>query len=178
MITPDGFNALLKTLEEPPSTVIFILATTNPEKVPKTIMSRCVNVTFGKAKKEELLHMLHRIVTMEKLKVTLPVLDLISHHADGSFRDAAKLLEELVMQNKLEMDEVLGYLGVRSKESLLHTLHTKDVHAALIWIEEFANAGGSFKNLIEELLGQLHDLLLSKHKIGKDILTRLFHFLK
>ena len=174
MITPDGFNALLKTLEEPPSTVIFILATTNPEKVPKTIMSRCVNVTFGKAKKAELLHMLHRIVTLEKLKVAPDVLDLISHHADGSFRDAAKLLEELVMQNKLEMDEVLGYLGVRSKESLLHTLHTKDVHAALIWIEEFANAGGSFKNLIEELLGQLHDLLLSKHKIGEGHLNPPF----
>lgn len=167
MITSDGFNALLKTLEEPPSTVIFILATTNPEKVPKTIMSRCVNVTFGKAKKEELLHMLHRIVTMEKLKVTLPVLDLISHHADGSFRDAAKLLEELVMQHKLEMDEVLGYLGVRSKESLLLTLHTKGAPQALTWIEEFANAGGSFKNLIEELLSQLHDLLLAKHKIGE-----------
>jgi len=167
MITSDGFNALLKTLEEPPSTVIFILATTNPEKVPKTIMSRCVNVTFGKAKKEELLHMLHRIVTMEKLKVAPPVLELISHHADGSFRDAAKLLEELVMQNKLEMDDVLGYFGVRSKESLLHTLHTKDAHAALSWIEEFANAGGSFKNLIEELLSQLHSLLLAKHKIGE-----------
>ena len=78
------------------------------------------------------------------------------------------------MQNKLEMDEVLGYLGVRSKESLLHTLHTKDVHAALIWIEEFANAGGSFKNLIEELLGQLHDLLLSKHKIGEGHLNPPF----
>ena len=167
MITSDGFNALLKTLEEPPSTVIFILATTNPEKVPKTIMSRCVNVTFGKAKKEELLHMLHRIVTLEKLKVAPLVLDLISHHADGSFRDAAKLLEELVIQHKLEMDEVLGYLGVRSKESLLLILHTKQTFQALTWIEEFGNAGGSFKNLIEELLGQLHALLLAKHKIGE-----------
>lgn len=167
MITSDGFNALLKTLEEPPSTVIFILATTNPEKVPKTIMSRCVNVTFGKAKKEELLHMLHRIVTMEKLKVEPAVLDLISHHADGSFRDAAKLLEELVMQHKLEMDDVLEYLGVRSKESLLRTLHAKGAAEALVWVEEFAAAGGSFKNLIEELLSQLHDLLLAKHKIGE-----------
>ena len=166
MITSDGFNALLKTLEEPPSAVIFILATTNPEKVPKTIVSRCVNVTFGKAKKEELLHMLHRIVTMERLKVDSAVLDLISHHADGSFRDAAKLLEEIVVQNKFALEEVLGYLGVRSKGSLLHTLHTKSAADALAWIEEFADAGGSFKNLIEELLGQLHDLLLGKHKIG------------
>lgn len=167
MITNDGFNALLKTLEEPPSTVIFILATTNAEKIPKTIASRCIPIIFGKAKKNEIVHMLDRIIKSEKLHIDTKILDLIASHSDNSFRDGAKLLEELVIQKKLEYSEIQSYLGVRSKDNFLQVLSTKPLSASLQWISEFSQTGGSFKNLIEELLAQLHIQLLSKHDIDK-----------
>ena len=70
MITPDAFNALLKTLEEPPKTVLFILATTNEEKVPTTIISRCVRIPFGQANKADIFHMLDRMIKKEHLEVS------------------------------------------------------------------------------------------------------------
>ncbi|OGK62500.1 DNA polymerase III, subunit gamma and tau [Candidatus Roizmanbacteria bacterium RIFOXYB2_FULL_38_10] len=166
MITSDGFNALLKTLEEPSPTVIFILATTNMEKVPKTVLSRCIPVVFGKAKKDELVHMLQRICREEKLNISKEILEIIAQHSEGSFRDAAKLLEELVILNRLKEDEIKSYLGIRSKENLLGILHAKPISEALVWIDEFIHTGGSTKNLIEELLSQLHLMLLEKHKVG------------
>jgi len=166
MITPDGFNALLKTLEEPPKTVIFILATTNLEKVPKTIISRCLIVNFGKAQKKEVKKMLKRIAEGEKIILDERLFDLIASHCERSFRDGAKLIEELVIQNKLNYDEAKKYLGIRSRENLLETLASKPLKDALSWLEEFAAAGGNFKNLIEELLEELHLYLLKKNGLS------------
>ncbi len=168
MITHDGFNALLKTLEEPPPSVIFILATTNPEKIPKTISSRCFIVNFDRAKKEEIKNMLKRIAIGEKLSFDSSLFDLIATHSEKSFRDAAKLLEELVIQKKLDPLEAQAYLGVRSKQSLLEVLQNKSLKEALSWIEEFFQKGGNFKNLIEELLEELRLLLLSKNNLAID----------
>lgn len=166
MITSDGFNALLKTLEEPPSTVIFILATTNLEKVPKTIQSRCIQVGFGRAKPDEIVHMLKRISLHEKLTLTDEALAIISSHSDNSFRDAAKMLEELVMMKKTAPDAIRDYLGIRSKQNLLAVISAKGIHEALAWVEEFSNTGGSVKNLIEEMLLELHDNLLAKNGVA------------
>lgn len=165
MITNDAFNALLKTLEEPPKSVIFILATTNQEKIPKTIGSRCFIINFGKAKKTDISRMLKRIVKNEKITVNDDLLDLIIKHAEGSFRDAAKILEELVIQNKLTFDDGKNFLGIAGKESLLEIIKNKDLKEALTWINEFAERGGSFKNLIEDLLDDLHLMLLIKNKV-------------
>ncbi len=165
MITNEAFNALLKTLEEPPPSVIFILATTNEEKVPKTIQSRCFKVVFGKAKKNDVLQQLHRIVKEENLLVDEKLLDLVASHSDNSFRDAAKLLEELVIQNKLTLDDAQNYVGVRTKLNLLTILESKSLKDTIKWIDDFATTGGSFKNLIEELLAELHDQLLIKNGI-------------
>jgi len=166
MITADGFNALLKTLEEPPETVIFILATTNPEKVPKTIGSRCLIVNFGKAKQTEIKRMLGRIAGQEKLKVEEDIIDLIASHSERSFRDAAKLFEELVIQDKLILAKAREYLGIRSKQSLLDILQNETLAEALGWIEEFTSGNGNYKNLIEEMLEELHVLLLKKSGIN------------
>lgn len=166
MITSDGFNALLKTLEEPPSTVIFILATTNVEKLPKTIQSRCIPIEFGRAKESEIVHMLKRITSHAKLAVTEEVLELIASHSDLSFRDGAKLLEELVMLGKTDIDAARSYVGLRSKNNLLVILSKQTVVEALSWIEEFSKAGGGCKTLIEELLHELHNDLLALNKIG------------
>lgn len=168
MITHDAFNALLKTLEEPPASVIFILATTNSEKVPKTIISRCLTVNFGRAKKVDVMKMLQKITQREKLTIGDDTLDLIASHSEHSFRDAAKLLEELSIQQKMKIEDAKNYLGIRSKSSLLETFQNKSLKDALLWIQEYTTMGGNVKFLIEEILNELETLLLSKNGIETD----------
>ncbi len=162
MITTDAFNALLKTLEEPSDTVIFILATTNEEKVPKTIQSRCVKVIFGKAKKEQVAGMLRRIIKNEKIDVSEETINFIISRSDNSFRDAAKILEELVIQNKLTPEKAAAYLNVREHTSLIGLFETTEPAKVFRWINEFSETGGNFKYLIEELLEELRVQLLIK----------------
>ena len=100
MLTTEAFNALLKTLEEPPAHAVFILCTTEPEKLPKTIVSRCLQIKFQKAKKEEVINSLKRVVKGEKLEVEKEVLAEISVNAEGSFRDAQKILDQLSLANR------------------------------------------------------------------------------
>ncbi len=167
MITQDAFNALLKTLEEPSDTVIFILATTNEEKIPKTIQSRCMKVPFGKAKKEQVAGMLKRIIKKENLKVSQDTIDLITSRSDNSFRDAAKLLEELVIQDKLDPKLAATYLNVRSHTTLLGLFEAKEPAKIFKWINEFAQSGGSFKYLLEEILEELRIQLLIKNGLAQ-----------
>jgi DNA polymerase-3 subunit gamma/tau len=162
MITPDGFNALLKTLEEPPSTAIFILATTNQEKIPKTIASRCIKINFGRAKKEDIVKMLKRYLKLEKISLDDKVLNLIATHSEHSFRDAAKILEELIMQKFSSYEQVEKFLGVRGKGDILDIIGKKDLKEILLWIEEFSQGGGDFKALIESMLESLRINLLMK----------------
>jgi DNA polymerase-3 subunit gamma/tau len=162
MITSDGFNALLKTLEEPPPTTLFVLATTNLEKVPKTIASRCVKVNFGRAKKADLVHMLERIAKEEKLTHLSEMFGLIAEHADYSFRDAAKLFEEIVNQKYTTKDEIEAFFGVKGKDNLLSIIEQKGTKEVFAWIHEFSESGGNFKILLEDLLEKLRILLLSK----------------
>ena len=171
MITHDAFNALLKTLEEPPESVIFILATTNEEKVPVTIQSRCFRISFGSAKKDDVVHQLNRIIKAEHLKISPELLTLITQYSESSFRDAAKLLEELVIQNKFAVEEAKSYLGIRAKENLLVMMKNKPLADALTWIDEFIANGGSVKFILEELLENLREQLLIKSKVktGEEI---------
>lgn len=162
MITPDAFNALLKTLEEPPKTVMFILATTNEEKLPTTIISRCLRVPFGAAKKGDIIHMLERIAIHEKLSLTDEIKDLISTYSENSFRDATKLLEELVVQKKLNPIDAHEYLGIRSKDSLLQIIADKELKDAIDWIDEFVASGGNVKHAIEDMLQKLRVYLVKK----------------
>ena len=168
MITPDAFNALLKTLEEPPLSVIFILATTNLEKIPKTIVSRCLLVNFGKAKKADVHNMLSRIIEKENITIDKKLLELICRHSDHSFRDAAKMLEELVIQNKLTLETGQKFLGILAKKNLLEVMQSENLKQTLLWIEEFSQAGGSIKHLLEQLLEDLQRLLLAKNDIQID----------
>ena len=164
MITSDAFNALLKTLEEPPSSVIFILATTNQEKIPKTIASRCFLINFGKATKLEIVSMLNKITKKEKISVDPKLLNLIARHADHSFRDATKILEELIIQQKLTLEEGKKLLGLL-RENFFETLQKRDLKETLAWIEEFNQSGGNFKHLITDLLDELRTALLVKSGI-------------
>lgn len=162
MITNDAFNALLKTLEEPPETVMFILATTNEEKVPTTIISRCLRIPFGRAHKNDIIHMLKRIAESEKLVVEDVLLQLIATYSENSFRDAAKMLEELVMQEALTLEKAQKYLGVRAKGTLLELMQKGTLAESMSWIEEFVNSGGSIKRAIEDMLESLRLQLIAK----------------
>lgn len=168
MITPDAFNALLKTLEEPPKTVLFILATTNEEKLPTTIISRCVRIPFGKAQTNDIVHMLKRITKAEQLTVTDDLLTLIATYSEQSFRDAAKMLEELVMQDMLSIEAAEQYLGIRAKGTLLELMEQGTLTAAMTWIEEFTAQGGNIKRAIEDMLLVLQRQLILKSTKATD----------
>lgn len=174
MITNEAFNALLKTLEEPPKSVIFILATTNKEKVPKTIISRCTLVNFGKASREDILVMLKRIIDQEKITIDDKLLKLIPSVSESSFRDAAKILEELVIQQKLTYDEGKNFLGV-SRQNFLGLIEKQNLKEILSWLNDFYENGGSIKVLIEQTLEELRFLLLSKNglKFEEEIKSNL-----
>lgn len=178
MITNDGFNALLKTLEEPPETVIFILATTNLEKVPKTIVSRCVLVQFGHAKIEEIFHMLKRIKVAEKLDISDESLSVIAHHCDLSFRDGAKILEEIALSGKMDIASITQRVGIRSKVALHQAISEKNAQKTLLWVSEFASSGGNMSGLIEELLSDLQNHLLVLNKITGTEESKITYTLK
>ncbi|MCX7955629.1 MAG: DNA polymerase III subunit gamma/tau [Patescibacteria group bacterium] len=165
MITNEGFNALLKTLEEPPKTAFFILATTNLEKIPKTIASRCLKINFGKALKKDIIEMLKKIGEKENLNYQDDFYKIIANHSDYSFRDAVKILEEISIQKIKNIEELENYLGIRGKNNFLEIIEKKDIKKTFAWIEEFNQNGGNFKNLIEEMLEELRIQLLIKKGI-------------
>jgi DNA polymerase-3 subunit gamma/tau len=168
MITTDAFNALLKTLEEPPKSVVFILATTNEEKVPSTIISRCVRIPFGHAELTDIEHMLTRIAKAENIPLTDTLQTLIATYSDNSFRDAAKLFEELVTQDKLTVDDAESYLGIRAKQQLLSIMKSEGLTESLKWVEEFTDNGGNIKRVIEDMLQTLKKQLLFKSNVTTD----------
>lgn len=168
MITPEAFNAFLKTLEEPPPQVVFILATTNPEKVPSTIRSRTVTINFGKAKRDDILTMLNRIAKGENLNVDKKILELIVDYSDFSFRDAAKILEDLAIHDKLKDHiETKSFLGIQ-RDDFLKIIAQSDLNQTLQWLEEFNQTGGDYKILIENTLQKLRNLLLIKSGVIKN----------
>jgi len=176
MITNEGFNALLKTLEEPPDSAVFILATTNLEKLPKTIISRCLKINFGKANSVDILSMLKRISKAENIDMNDDSLELIAGHSENSFRDASKIFEEITLQKIKSVEEIEKFLGIRGRNDLIETIEKKDLKKTLVWINNFSQNGGDFKNLIEDILNQLHTQLMIRNNIlesdaKKSILT-------
>ena len=166
MLTLEASNALLKTLEEPPEHVVFILATTNAEKLIETIRSRTTLIEFHKASPEETVRSLRSVVKGEKLKIDRDTLLSISKMSDGSFRDAVKILEQLVSQKvKLEKSDVEEYLFKRkafNEKEFINTLSAKDAKKALSGIEDFVAKGVSVENVIDSLTTLLRESLLTK----------------
>jgi DNA polymerase-3 subunit gamma/tau len=165
MLTTEAANALLKTLEEPPDHVMFILATTNPEKLIETIRSRVTNIVFKKATEKEIERSLVKIARGEKLK-DKGAITLIAQKSDGSFRDAAKILEELVIQkiklNTKEAEEFLFKKKTFNVEELLSYLSEKNTKKALKEIEGSVDAGVSLEIYTSAILKRLRGALLNK----------------
>lgn len=142
MLTPQAFNALLKLLEEPPAHAVFILATTELHKIPETIKSRCSILHFRKANHEEIKQALGEVLSAEKIEADDESLDLIVERADGSFRDAVKLLEMVAIGKKIDVETV---------ENLLASSVTEDIKQLLVAIldKDEADAVGIFERLRE-----------------------------
>lgn len=174
MLTLEAANAFLKTLEEPPDHVIFILATTNPEKLPETVISRLVKINFTKAKVTDIARQLNRVIKGEKIKTEDSVIEKIAKIADGSFRDAVKILETLTFKTKnIKTGDVENLLSVNTSriDEFFATLATSDSKKNLEFIEKLVADGIQIRNLIENILKKLHTSLLAKNGLGQDELA-------
>lgn len=175
MLTNEAFNALLKTLEEPPPHAIFILATTEPQKVPATILSRAQKFNFKRPSVEQITKKLSEINKQESLKVSVEALTEIAKASDGAFRDAEVLFDQVAATNpKAEPVEVRRILG-KSEErvELIETLISGKTEKALVWLNNFLTAGGNLRLLAENVLEDLRALLLIKQGVGQELLTEL-----
>jgi len=169
MMTGPAFNALLKTLEEPPSHTFFILATTEAHKVPETIISRCQRFDFKRISRKALMTRLSFIAQKEGIAAEDTALELISRYVDGGLRDAIVLLEQLTINNELKssyIQQVLGISGVDVLGKFYETLLNKDLHAALAIINELHSQGSDLRQFLHEFLDFLRDHLLEH--IAKD----------
>jgi DNA polymerase III subunit gamma/tau len=119
MLTREAFNALLKTLEEPPAHAVFILATTDAHKLPETIVSRTQRFSFRPAEKSRVVELLKDLAKKENIKISDPAIDLLAEHGEGSFRDSVSLLDQASSHGqKLELADVQQLLGIPPAESI------------------------------------------------------------
>lgn len=167
MLTQEAFNALLKTLEEPPAHVKFIFATTHPNKVLPTILSRCQKFQFNLISLEKIVGKLKKIVTEEKVKIKENLLYTIGRAAGGSIRDAESLLDQLVpiILEKGSLEDIFSFLGIIDEESLnkaLNSLVKKDLSACLSFVQKTVTAGKDLGIFLNAFIEHLRNLLLAK----------------
>jgi DNA polymerase III subunit gamma/tau len=182
MLTTEACSALLKILEEPPSHVVFILATTNPEKLIDTIRSRTTLIQFTKATEEDVVRRLEKIVKGEEVSVEPEILELIAHGADGAFRDGVKLFEQLLGENvPLTKESVSEFLfGKKSfdPELFIQKLSTHDAQNALQLIEHGIENGVSAKTIAKGILDVLRKRLIGDSKDKKEVVELVEIFSK
>lgn len=178
MLTKEAFNALLKTLEEPPSFVTFILATTEPHKVPATIMSRCEKYEFRLGGAKELTQTLSTIMEAEKIHVDKKAVELLVTHAGGSYRDAVSLLDTIVAatgDTELTYDEVRTALGLPDTElvhSYVISIAEKSLSSALATLDEVFTRGTNIGQFTKSVILLFRDLMLDKgvaESIGNEL---------
>lgn len=169
-LSGSAFDALLKTLEEPPKHAIFILCTTELEKLPKTIVSRCQTVHFKKATKKEIIERLKKNCQAEGLGFEEKALEQIVGLSEGSFRDAVKFLEQVSFSGKITIEEVNKIAGISGEfkpEDLLLLVQERQTKEALLWINRAVESGISLKILLENILEQLRLLVLANLGLGE-----------
>lgn len=173
MLTTEAFNALLKTLEEPPAHALFILATTDPQKVPTTILSRVTRLDFKLASIDDLKIALSKIVESEKLKINDEALTLVAKKAQGSFRDGVKILDQLASLENITVDEIEKSLMSSSNTqviNILKTLSEKNSAKSLEILNQCLDTGVSAKDLTINLLDSLRSLIFIKNGISEKAL--------
>ena len=177
MLTREAFNALLKTLEEPPGHVKFVLCTTEPEKLPITILSRCQRFDFVTVDAPAIARRLGQIVTAEGATVTDDALALIARRAAGSMRDSQSLLEQLLGSSggAIGVDDVHAVIGTGREErigALLGAIANRDPAAALAALDESLAGGADPGGVLEQLLAALRDCLVASVGCGPALLLQ------
>ena len=164
MITTDAFNALLKTLEEPPEHVVFILATTEPQKILNTILSRCQRFDFHRATVDEIAKHLAKVAAGSHIEATPEALRLMAIQADGGLRDALSLLDQCsVMASPVTEEtvrQVLGLVGREKLRQLIGQIGQRDLSGALDSLNQLLEQGKEMEQILAELMEYFRALLL------------------
>lgn len=167
MLSKPAFNALLKTLEEPPKNVIFIFATTEPQKIPQTIHSRCQRYDFRRIGAEKILERLIYICTAEKINFERSALMLVARKAEGSMRDALSLLDQVYSfcrenLTEKEVRSVLGLVGMEVFERAMDAVAEKNAVPTLKLIQEVLVQGFDLQEFIQGLQEHVRNLLFAR----------------
>lgn len=168
MLSPSAENAFLKTLEEPPEYAVFILATTNPEKVRDTIRSRCMTLNFKRVSENDLISGMERISLKNGVAVDDEALHLIASRSDGSVRDSLSILEQCISGGDEHVDKnmVLEYIGAAGQDfytGLTYSVMTGDIGSAFEKIDRAIREGKDARQLLNDWLGHFRDLMIVKY---------------
>ena len=163
MLSIAAFNALLKTLEEPPDHVVFILATTDPQKVPETIHSRCQRFDFRRISNESIVSRLGAVCVAEGVEFEGDALDLIAHHAGGGMRNALTSLEQTIAfgEGKVTLavaERMLGGVDSGDLANIVQALGKRDAAACFNWVAEFVESGSDLAQFVRELAQHVRNL--------------------
>ncbi|MCK5019517.1 MAG: DNA polymerase III subunit gamma/tau [Candidatus Peribacteraceae bacterium] len=169
MLTKEAFNALLKTLEEPPAYAYFILATTELNKIPSTIQSRCQCFPFRRIREDDIIRRLQYIADQERITIEREALRAIAHHVEGGMRDAISLLDQLRSLEKvtlIDVEQRIGSTGLKHIEEVFSAIAIKDANAVLKAVQKIEEAGVPFEIFIRQMLGivrkKLHEAIEEK----------------
>ncbi len=163
MLSTHSFNALLKTLEEPPEHVKFLLATTDPDRLPMTVLSRCLHFHLKNMPVATISTQLAHILTHEKITFEAPALDLISQAAEGSMRDALSILDQAIAYgagtvNTIMVRELLGHINPEAVLRLLQALQQQQGDVLLVTLQELVTVGAEPQVILDELIQTFHKI--------------------
>ena len=167
MLSTGAFNALLKTLEEPPEHVKFILATTEPQKLPATILSRCQRFDFKRISNENIIKRLNIVCEQSGIEITKEAMNIIAVLAEGAMRDALSILERCIQdgENKIDEDKIKDLVGIPKityVHNIIDSLFKYDVDNTLKNVDIVLNEGKDINNLLWEMIKYTKDLLVYK----------------
>ena len=167
MLSTGAFNALLKTLEEPPKHVKFLLATTEPQKIPATILSRCQRFDFKRISNEDIIKRLKIVCEESKIEISDEALNLIATLAEGGMRDALSILERCNQDGEDKIDEnkirdLVGIPKITYIKQIVESIINYDVDSSLKTVEEIIKEGKDLNNLLWEIIKYVKDILLFK----------------
>ena len=177
MLSTGAFNALLKTLEEPPENVMFILATTEPQKLPATILSRCMRLDFKRVPQNILIEGMREICTDKGVEITESALKLLANCADGSVRDGLSILDQVLASGEktVDRDDVLEYVGAAGEDffiDLTEMVSLRKVAEALVLLDGVLADGKDVKQLMKDWTSHYRNLMMTKFiKNPEDILN-------
>ena len=167
MLSPGAFNALLKTLEEPPEHVKFILATTEPQKLPATILSRCQRFDFKRISNEDIIKRLKIVCDESKIEITDGALNIIAVLSEGAMRDALSILERCIQdgENKIDEDKIKDLVGIPKitfVHSIVDSIIEYDIDNALKNMQDILDDGKDLNNFLWEIIKYVKDVLIYK----------------